>query len=205
MDAATSRLDVTTAGATVTALKKALGGTANVVLKDGALKGIDIPGAIRSAQAMLGSKRARSRSRRRRQEDRLQRAHRELRDQERSRAQRGSEGRLAAAALAGAGRHRHRRRTGSDYRQSDDRCNLDRPGRRRICSQVAGVTVPVKISGPFDALKYTVDVAALATEAAKDALQRELERRLGGGKAQARRKARRRRGRAPRAASAAKK
>ena len=50
-------------------------------------------------------------------------------------------------------------------------------------AQVAGVTVPVKVTGPFDSLSYSVDVGALATDVAKDALQRELERRLGGGKA----------------------
>jgi AsmA protein len=50
-------------------------------------------------------------------------------------------------------------------------------------AQVAGVTVPVKVTGPFDALSFSVDVGALATDVAKDALQRELDRRLGGGKA----------------------
>jgi AsmA protein len=49
--------------------------------------------------------------------------------------------------------------------------------------RVAGVTVPVQIAGPFDNLKYTVDVGALAAGVAQDALSRELERRLGGGKA----------------------
>ena len=47
---------------------------------------------------------------------------------------------------------------------------------------MAGVTVPVRATGPLDHLKYTVDVAALATDLAKDTLERELERRLGGGK-----------------------
>jgi hypothetical protein len=39
------------------------------------------------------------------------------------------------------------------------------------------------VSGPFDDLRYSVDIGAMATDVAKDALQRELERRLGGGKA----------------------
>ena len=53
----TVTLDVTTAGNTVTALKKGLAGTANALLKDGIIKGIDIVGAIAAAQALLGSKR----------------------------------------------------------------------------------------------------------------------------------------------------
>ena len=43
--------------------------------------------------------------------------------------------------------------------------------------------MPVKITGPFDALRYSVDVTQLATDVAKDAVAKELERRLGGGKA----------------------
>jgi AsmA protein len=50
-------LDVATTGKR-TALKKALGGTANVALKEGAIKGIDIAGAVRQARALLGSKSA---------------------------------------------------------------------------------------------------------------------------------------------------
>jgi len=46
----TLNLDVTTQGATVGALKKALGGTAAVNLADGAVKGIDIAGTLRGVK-----------------------------------------------------------------------------------------------------------------------------------------------------------
>ncbi len=46
-------LDVGTTGATVSQLKKALDGSARVELRDGALKGINLAAAIRSAQSML--------------------------------------------------------------------------------------------------------------------------------------------------------
>ncbi|HYB40840.1 MAG TPA: AsmA family protein, partial [Candidatus Methylomirabilis sp.] len=48
-------LDVTSAGTTVTALKKALAGTMNLALKDGAIKGVDLAAMLRTAQAVLGS------------------------------------------------------------------------------------------------------------------------------------------------------
>jgi AsmA protein len=48
-------VDVTTQGATVGALKRALNGGASVNLRDGAVKGIDIAGTIRNAKAKLGS------------------------------------------------------------------------------------------------------------------------------------------------------
>ncbi len=51
----TVNLDVTTRGATVGALKRALNGGASVNLRDGAIKGIDVAGTIRNAQAKLGS------------------------------------------------------------------------------------------------------------------------------------------------------
>ena len=174
-------LDVTTAGATVAALKKALGGTANVAMKDGALKGIDIPGAIRSAQAMVGSKRA-------------------LEEQAQGGKKTDFSELTASFAIKNGIAHNEDLKAASPLLRVAGAGDIDigagrldynlkativatstgQGGKDR--SQVAGVTVPVTISGPFDGLKYTVDVAALATEAAKDALQRELERRLGGGK-----------------------
>jgi AsmA protein len=47
-------LDVATTGTTVDAMKKALAGNARVALRDGAIKGIDVPGALRKAKAALG-------------------------------------------------------------------------------------------------------------------------------------------------------
>src|SRR5687768_7933737 len=46
-------VDVTTAGATVNAMKRALGGTAKVQLRDGAVKGINLAETIRRARAMF--------------------------------------------------------------------------------------------------------------------------------------------------------
>lgn len=46
-------LDVTTQGATVAALKKALAGSARVELRDGAIKGIDIGQKLREAKSLL--------------------------------------------------------------------------------------------------------------------------------------------------------
>jgi AsmA protein len=51
----TVNLDVTTRGATVDALKRGLNGGASVNLRDGAIKGIDVAGTIRNAKAKLGS------------------------------------------------------------------------------------------------------------------------------------------------------
>jgi len=52
----TLAVDVKTQGATVGALKKALGGTAAVVLADGAVKGIDIAGTVRDIKSKFSFK-----------------------------------------------------------------------------------------------------------------------------------------------------
>jgi AsmA protein len=51
-------LDVITSGTMVSAMKKALNGTARLEVKDGAIKGIDLAKSLRDAQALLsGGKR----------------------------------------------------------------------------------------------------------------------------------------------------
>ncbi|HUN67794.1 MAG TPA: AsmA family protein [Burkholderiales bacterium] len=49
-------LDVQTAGGTVTALRKALAGSARIEMKDGAIKGINLAESARNAKATLGAK-----------------------------------------------------------------------------------------------------------------------------------------------------
>ena len=175
-------LDVATTGNTVTALKKALGGTANVALKDGALKGIDIAGTIRQARAMLGSKTAL--------------------EQQAKGGQKTDFSELTGSFVIKNGvAHNEDLKAASPLLRLTGAGDID-IGESRMnylakatlvatstgqggkdAAQVAGVTVPVKVTGPFDALSFSVDVGALATDVAKDALQRELDRRLGGGKA----------------------
>jgi AsmA protein len=47
-------LDISTSGATVSQFKKALGGSASLMLRDGAINGINLAAAIRNAKAKLG-------------------------------------------------------------------------------------------------------------------------------------------------------
>jgi AsmA protein len=47
-------LDLTTAGNTVSAFKQALDGTASLNLRDGAIKGVDLAGSIRNVKSKLG-------------------------------------------------------------------------------------------------------------------------------------------------------
>ena len=177
-------LDVTTTGNTVTALKKALGGTANIALKDGAIKGVDIAGTIRQARAMLGSKSALEQQAKGGQKtdfSELSGSFVIKNGVARNDDLKGASPllRLAGAGDIDIGEGR------IDYLLKATLVATSTGQGGRDASQVAGVTVPVKVTGPFDALRYSVDVGALATDAAKEALTKELERRLGGGGAKA--------------------
>jgi AsmA protein len=176
----TVTLDVTATGSTVTALKKALAGSASVALKDGAVKGVDIADAIRQAQALLGSKRALEQTAKGGRKT-------DFTDLTASFVIRNGVARnddLKAASpllrLAGAG-DIDIGEGRLDYLVKATVVATSTGQGGKDLSQVAGVTVPVKLTGPFDNLSYTVDAAALAAEVAKGALQREIERRLGGG------------------------
>jgi AsmA protein len=53
-------------------------------------------------------------------------------------------------------------------------------------AQLSGLTVPVHLTGPFDAMKYQVDYGAVASNLAKskagEKLREKLQERLGGAK-----------------------
>ncbi len=175
-------LDVTTTGQTPTALKKALNGTASVALKDGALKGVDVAGLLRQARAILGSKNAIEQQAKGGQKTDFTEltgsfvikngvAHNE-----------DLQAKSPLVRLAGAGDIDIGEGT-MDYTAKASLVATSTGQGGKDAADVRGITAPVKITGPFDNLKYSVDVAALATDAAKDALARELERRLGGGQA----------------------
>jgi AsmA protein len=175
-------LDVTTSGRTPSALKKGLNGTASIALKDGAVKGVDVAALLRQAKAILGSKRAL--------------------EQQAKGTQKTDFSELTASLVIKNGvAHNEDLRASSpllrvtgagdinigegtmDYtaKASLVATSTGQGGKDR--ADVAGITAPVRITGPYENLTYSVDVAALATDAAKDALARELERRLGGGQA----------------------
>jgi len=176
----TVSLDVATTGRTVTALKKGLAGTADLALKDGAIKGVDIPGIIRVASTLLGSKGGVEQS----TQGSARTEFTEL---------------TASFKIAHGVAHNEDllmkspvlRLTGrGDIDIGEDKIDYTAKaaivappgGQPKELAQLAGVTVPVRAIGPIGSPKYIVDVQVLATELAKSQLGRELERRLGGGK-----------------------
>jgi len=154
-------LDVQTAGATVPALKRALAGNARVEMKNGAVKGINLAESFRDAKAALGSKSTQSDTKK--QTD--------FSDMSASFVIKGGVARnddLKAAApfarLGGAGDidiggH------SINYLAKAALVATSKGQGGKSAGEVAGITVPVKITGSLDGPSWTIDYTALAGSA----------------------------------------
>jgi len=181
----TVALNVTTQGNVVSALKRALDGTASLRLADGALKGIDIAGAISSAQASLGALKGEQTQ----QADTGQKtgfseltatfkitdgiARNNDLSMKSPLLRVGGEGEinigadtinyLVKASIVGTAK-------GQGGRNTDD---------------LRGITVPVRVTGPLAAPSYKLDFGAMISDTAKqkikDAVKNQLQERLFGG------------------------
>ena len=177
-------LDVTAQGNTMSALKKALAGTATLRLTDGALKGINIAGSIRSAKAKLGTLRGEQVQ----QADKTEKtdfselsasfnikngvAHNNDLSMKSPLLRVGGEGDINIGADS------------LDYLIKAAVVGTSKGQGGRELADLQGVTVPVRVSGPLDAPSYKLDFAALATDAAKQklegAVKERIEKQLGG-------------------------
>ena len=153
-------LDVQTAGGTVTALKKSLAGSARVELKDGAIKGINLAESARNAKAALGGKQAKADA-----------------------TQKTDFSEMSASfKIANGVAHNEDLKALSPFLRLAGAGNLD-IGNNAIAYEakatlaattkgqggagnVAGVTIPVKLSGPLNDPNWHVDYSALLGGAA---------------------------------------
>jgi len=164
------QLDVTTAGTSVGLLKKGLNGSARLELRDGAIRGVNIAQTMRSAKAALGQLRG----------DAPAQTGTGSRNEKTDFSELSGSFRITNGVarnddlliksplirVAGAG----------DINLGDDR--LDYLARTTVVSTLQGqggpelqalkgLTVPVRLSGPFDAISWRVDLAGMASEMAR--------------------------------------
>jgi AsmA protein len=176
----TVNLDVTTAGATVAAVKRGLNGTSSFNLRNGAIKGVDVAGTLRKAQSLLGKQKAM-------EEQSQGGAKTDFSELSASFVIKNGvahnddlQGKSPLLRLSGAG-DINIGTDSIDYTLKATIVATSTGQGGKDVSDVHGLTAPVHVTGTFDDLKYRVDVGALAADAAKSAVARELERRLGGG------------------------
>ena len=177
-------LDVNAAGKTVNTLKKSLAGTARLRLHDGAIKGINIAEVLRKAKTALASQDARAQAAETQKTDfsamsasftiRNGVAHNEDLDVK-----------APLFRISGQGNIDIGNST-IDYVTKAAVVATTKGQGGADLSQLAGLTVPVHLTGPLDAMKYQVDYGAVARDAAKskigEKLKESLGQRLGAGK-----------------------
>jgi AsmA protein len=165
-------LNLTMRGDTVSAMKRALNGKMSLNLADGAIKGINLAKKLREAQGMFGKASAQTQSA--------------------DSAEKTDFSELKASFKVNNGVAHNDdlslkspllRVTGNgDIDIGNDRINylakatlaktLEGQGGRDV---VGGITVPVRVSGPFADLKYTLDFGAMVGEAAKQKVEAKKE------------------------------
>ncbi|MDH4095324.1 MAG: AsmA family protein, partial [Betaproteobacteria bacterium] len=170
-------LDITAAGPTVSAMKKSLGGTASVLLKDGAVKGINLTESLRKTRAAFGSKSAREQP-----SDPSQRtdfsemsASFTIRDgvaHNDDLSVKAPAVRVSGAGDIDIGNSR------LDYVAKASVVTTSKGQGGADLDHLAGLTIPVKLTGTFDVPKYEIDYRALASSAAKVRIEKEGREKL---------------------------
>lgn len=170
-------VDVTTAGTTVAALKKGLNGTASLNLRDGAIKGINLAKTFRETKALFTTRK-----------DSVQQA---KQTEKTDFSELTGTFRLAGGVarnddlsmkspfirLGGAG----------DIDIGEDR--MDYLARASVVAtaggqggkdleHLKGLTVPVRVSGPFDKLAYNIEFGGLVAEAAKAKVEEKVKEKV---------------------------
>ena len=174
-------LNVSATGNRVSAMKEGLNGTARMALRDGAIKGVDIPGTVRRVRAELGGKDAEGVA---------------------SKAQKTDFSELTASfAIKNGVAHNDDlslkspllRATGAgDINIGEDSLdyvvNVILVGTMagqggKALGELKGLTIPVRLSGPYTALKYKVEFSQMFSgkeqiEAGKELLKKSGKEQL---------------------------
>jgi AsmA protein len=179
-------LDVSAQGNTVTALKKSLGGSVDLRMADGAVKGIDIAGTIRDAKSKLNLLKGQSNT---------------AADQ--SKKTDFSELTATFHIKNGVAHNEDLAMKAPIFRltKGDSKGDID-IGKEQInyvakptlvnslkgqggkdAEQLGSISIPIKITGTFAAPKYGIDMAAMGQALAKSAALNALTEKIGGDKA----------------------
>ncbi|MEO8154357.1 MAG: AsmA family protein, partial [Rhizobacter sp.] len=171
-------LDVESAGRSVNELKSRLKGTAALQLRDGAIKGVNLAKSLRQAKATLGMK----------QSDEKQKA---------SQTEKTDFSELSASFVIADGVARNTDldakspffRLGGDGALDVGKGTIDYTARATVASTtkgqdgadlagLKGLTIPVHLSGPFEAMDWRIQWSAIAAQAIKTEVGAQVKDRL---------------------------
>ena len=164
-------------GRTASAMKKALNGNMSLNLTDGAIKGINIAKKLRDAQGMFGKGGASAQTQSANKEEKTDFSELKATFKVNNGVAHNDDLSMKSPLL---------RLTGNgDINIGNDSMNyvakatlaktLEGQGGKDI---VGGITVPVRVSGPFADLKYTLDFGAMVGDTAKQKVQTEIKTKL---------------------------
>jgi AsmA protein len=158
-------LDVSAAGKTVNAMKGALNGSAKVALRDGAVKGVDIGAILNKARSALGSQSAQAADGSKERTD-FSELNATFAIKNGVARNEDLEVKAPLFRVTGAGDINIARST-IDYTAKAALVATTQGQGGKEREQVAGLTVPVKLTGPLADMKYSVDYRGAASELAK--------------------------------------
>lgn len=171
-------LDVGATGGSVDAMKKSLTGRAQLALRDGAIKGINLAESLRKAQSLIRAKSTQTLSADRAKQTDFSEMSASFVIRNGVAHSQDLNVKAPLFRITGAG-DIDIGKGSIDYRAKAAVVGTAEGQGGKELAQLRGLSVPVRIVGPFDALKYEIDYRALATETAKKRLKEKLEERLG--------------------------
>ena len=170
-------MNLTMQGHTVSAMKKALNGNLSLNLVDGAVKGINVAKKLREAQSMFGKGGASAQTQSANKEEKTDFSELKATFKINNGVAHNDDLSMKSPLLRLAG-------TG-DIDIGNDSMNyiakatlaktLEGQGGR---DNVGGITVPVRVSGPFTSLKYTLDFGSMVGDTVKQKVQTEIKTKL---------------------------
>jgi len=166
-------LDLQTGGNTVSAMKKALAGSARMTLRDGALKGINLEELIQKARALRSKAPAEQKAERTERTDLTELAasfvikngvaHNDDLSAKSPLLRLGGSGDVDIGAGA------------IDYLARVTIVGTSGGQGGKEAAELRGVTVPVKISGPLDAPRFRADLGAAARDIAREKAEEKIK------------------------------
>lgn len=171
------KLDLRTGGATVNGMKRALDGSGNVALRDGAVKGVNVAQMLRNARAFLAGGQTETRTGSTTEQTDFSEMNASFAIKEGIARSDDLDLRSPLIRVGGAGQVDVAAGT-LDYTVRASVVGTLKGQDGRDISELRGVTVPVKLSGPFEKISYSIDWGAAAQEALKSRASEQVKEKL---------------------------
>lgn len=170
-------LDITTGGDTVGALKRGLNGNGAVALRDGAVKGVNVAQMLRNARSFLSGGQAETKTGSTAEKTDFSEMTASFTIKDGVARSDDLDLKSPLVRVGGAGQVDVPAGT-LDYTVRVAVVGSLKGQDGRDINELRGVTVPVKLSGPFEKISYTIDWGGVAKEALKSKVTEQLKQQL---------------------------